>query len=43
MSVKLKQVLAKDSSARRESPEAIQKLEDQIKAQSKDQVIEWVA
>lgn len=43
VSVKLKRVLAKDSSARRESPEAIQKLEDQIKAQGRDQVIERVA
>jgi type II restriction/modification system DNA methylase subunit YeeA len=43
VTAKLKLVLAQDSPARRESPEAVQKLEGQIKACSKDQVIEQVA
>ncbi|MCG7867603.1 MAG: BREX-1 system adenine-specific DNA-methyltransferase PglX [Candidatus Thiodiazotropha taylori] len=43
VSNKLKLVLAKDSVARRESAEAVKKLEEQIKAHNKEQVIEKVA
>lgn len=43
VSNKLKLVLAKDSVARRESVEAVKKLEEQIKAHDKEQVIEKVA
>jgi hypothetical protein len=43
VSNKLKLVLAKDSVARRESAEAVKKLEEQIKAHDKEQVIEKVA
>jgi len=43
VSNKLKMVLAKDSAARRESAEAVEKLEKQIQAHGKEQVIEKVA
>lgn len=43
VSGKLSLVLAADSAARRESAEAIRKLEEQIKAHGKEQVIERVA
>lgn len=43
VSNKLKLVLAKDSVARRERAEAVKKLEEQIKAHDKEQVIEKVA
>ena len=43
VSNKLKLVLAKESVARRESAEAVIKLEEQIKAHNKEQVIEKVA
>ncbi len=43
VSNKLKLVLAEDSAARRESAEAVKKLEEQIKAHDKEQVIEKVA
>ncbi|MEW8441901.1 MAG: BREX-1 system adenine-specific DNA-methyltransferase PglX [Candidatus Thiodiazotropha taylori] len=43
VSNKLKLVLVKDSVARRESAEAVKKLEEQIKAHDKEQVIEKVA
>ncbi|MEW8200305.1 MAG: hypothetical protein AB2777_21970, partial [Candidatus Thiodiazotropha endolucinida] len=43
VSNKLKLVLAKDSVARRESAEAVKKLEEQIKAHDTEQVIEKVA
>jgi len=43
VSTKLKLVLAVDSAARRESAEAVKKLEEQIKANDKEQVIEKVA
>ncbi|MET0121348.1 MAG: BREX-1 system adenine-specific DNA-methyltransferase PglX [Candidatus Thiodiazotropha sp. 6PLUC9] len=43
VSNRLKLVLAKDSVARRESAEAVKKLEEQIKAHDKEQVIEKVA
>ena len=43
VSIKLKLVLAVDSAARRESAEAVKKLEEQIKANDKEQVIEKVA
>jgi len=43
VSGKLSLVLAPDSAARRESGEAIRKLEEQIKAHGKEQVIERVA
>ena len=43
VSNKLKLVLAKDGVARRESAEAVKKLEEQIKAHDKEQVIEKVA
>ncbi len=43
VSTKLKLVLAVDSAARRESAEVVKKLEEQIKANDKEQVIEKVA
>ena len=43
VSNKLKMVLADDSAARRESAEAVEKLEKQIQAHGKEQVIEKVA
>ena len=43
VSTKLKVVLAVDSAARRKSAEAVKKLEEQIKANDKEQVIEKVA
>lgn len=43
VSNKLKLVLAEDSAARRESAEAVKKLEEQIKENDKEQVIEKVA
>ena len=43
VSAKLKLVLAEDSAARRESPEAIKELEEAIKGHGKEQVIERVA
>lgn len=43
VSTKLKQVLAENSAARRESAEAIKKLEGAIKTHGKEQVIERVA
>ena len=43
VSNQLKLVLAKDSVAKRESAEAVNKLEEQIKAHNKEQVIEKVA
>ena len=43
VSTKLKLVLAVDSAAWRESAEAVKKLEEQIKANDKEQVIEKVA
>lgn len=43
VSAKLKLVLAKESPARRESPDAIKKLEESIEKTSRDQVIERVA
>ncbi len=43
VSNKLKLVLAQDSAARRESAEAVKKLEEEIKAHDKEQVIEKVA
>ncbi|OPY81708.1 MAG: N-6 DNA Methylase [Syntrophus sp. PtaU1.Bin005] len=43
VSAKLKLVLAENSAARRESTEAINKLEEAIKSDSKEQVIERVA
>ncbi|MDT4330739.1 BREX-1 system adenine-specific DNA-methyltransferase PglX [Methylomonas sp. MV1] len=43
VSAKLKLVLTEDSAARRESVEAVRKLEDAIHLQGKDQVIERVA
>ena len=43
VSAKLKLVLAENSAARRESTEAIKKLEDAIKGHGKEQVIERVA
>ena len=43
VSNKLKLVLAKDSAARRESAEAVEKLEKQIQTHGKEQVIEKVA
>ena len=43
VSNKLKLVLAQDSAARRESSEAVEKLEKQIQAHGKEQVIEKVA
>jgi len=43
VSTKLEAVLSKDSAARREKPEAVNKLEDSIKSHSKEQVIERVA
>jgi len=43
VSNKLQLVLAEDSAARRESAEAVKKLEDEIKAHDKEQVIEKVA
>jgi type II restriction/modification system DNA methylase subunit YeeA len=43
VSAKLKMVLAEDSAARRESTEAIKKLEEAIKGHGKEQIIERVA
>jgi len=43
VSAKLKLVLSEDSAARRESPEAVKKLEKAILSDTKDQVIERVA
>ena len=43
VSTKLKLVLAVDSAVRRESAEAVKKLEEQVKANDKEQVIEKVA
>lgn len=43
VALKLKQVLAEESAARRESVEAVRKLEEAIHVQGKDQVIERVA
>ncbi|MEA2031175.1 MAG: class I SAM-dependent DNA methyltransferase, partial [candidate division Zixibacteria bacterium] len=43
VSSKLTRVLAKDSPARRENPKAVDELERQIKANSKEQVIEKIA
>lgn len=43
VSAKLAQVLALDSAARREAPEAVKELEGEIKRTSRDQVIERVA
>jgi type II restriction/modification system DNA methylase subunit YeeA len=43
IAIKLKQVLAEESAARRESAEAIRKLEEAMHLQGKDHVIEWVA
>ena len=43
VTAKLKLVLSEDSAARRESPEAVKKLEEAIQKDTKDQVIERVA
>lgn len=43
VSAKLKLVLSEDSAARRESPEAVKKLEEAIQKDTKDHVIERVA
>ncbi|WP_211340414.1 hypothetical protein [Prosthecochloris vibrioformis] len=43
VSAKLKLVLAENSAARRESTEAVKKLEEAIKGHGKEQVIERVA
>lgn len=43
VTVNLKLVRANDSAARRENPEAVKKLEEEIKATDQDQVIEKVA
>ena len=43
VSEKLKTVLTQESPARREKPEAVQKLEEKIKADGEEQVIEQIA